>query len=56
MEDNSEVKTSTDPVQTESVSTNGSDVSKENSTVSIPIADKPDKITENSNQTVNCYW
>lgn len=57
MDDNTDIKTPTESIQTEMVSTNGNDVPKENfkdnSTKSAPVTNK---IPENSIQTVNCYW
>ncbi|CAH1725860.1 set1/Ash2 histone methyltransferase complex subunit ASH2 [Aphis gossypii] len=56
MDDNIDLKTPTEPIKTEVISTNGNDVPKENfrdnTTKSTPITNK---IPENSNQTVNCY-
>lgn len=57
MDDNTDLKTTTESTETEMVSTNDNDVPKENfrdnSTKSTPITNK---IPENSVQTVNCYW
>lgn len=57
MDDNIDLKTSTESIKTEMVSTNVNDVLKENfrdnSTKSTPI---PNKIPENNIQTINCYW
>jgi len=56
MDDNIDLKTPTEPIKTEVISTNGNDVPKENfrdNTTKLPITNK---IPENSNQTVNCYW
>lgn len=57
MNESSDLKTSTEPVQTEPVTTNGNDESKENSTKSTPSTDKPEKKkSENNVSTANCYW
>jgi len=56
MDDSIDLKTPTEPIKTEIISTNGNDVPKENfrdnTTKSTPIT----RIPENSNQTANCYW
>lgn len=52
MDNNSDLKTSTNTGKKESVSTNGDDTLKENSIKSMPITVKSD----NNVQTVNCYW
>lgn len=51
MNDNtSDSKTSTEPIKTEKILTNGNDMHKEKSTKSTPTKNKtPEK-------TVNCYW
>lgn len=44
-------------VKTESISTNGTDISNENSIKPAPISIKSDnKTQENSISAVNCYW
>lgn len=43
------------PVQTESVSANGTDIPNENSIKPISIKSE-NKIQENNISTVNCYW
>lgn len=53
MDNNGDLKTSIESIQTEMVSTNGNGVPKENSTKSTLITNK---IPENNIQTVNCYW
>lgn len=50
MSTNTDVKNSTEPVQSVTVVTNGNDVSKNNSTT-------PDLVkTKTPEKTVNCYW
>lgn len=48
---------STNPIQTELISTNGNDIPKENLTKTEQIAVKSEnKVPENNISTVNCYW
>lgn len=57
MDESSDLKIPTEPIQSNTASTNGNDVSKENPTKSTPSTDKAEnKISENNNQKVNCYW
>lgn len=57
MDENSDSKTPTEPIQTKTASTNGNDVPKENPTKTTQSTDKAeDKTSENNNQKVNCYW
>lgn len=57
MGDNSNSKTLLESPKTESVSSNGTDVSKENTPKSTTTKNKSEnKIPENGVQTGNCYW
>lgn len=56
MNENSDLKTPTEPVQTEPVTTNGNDESKENSAKSVLTTDKPEKKKSENVSTANCYW